>query len=208
MAGGQTPGHVRSRHSGQYGGVRPVLVSLLAAVLVVPGASAHGGGIIKAALDGLRSGDPVYVAPTAIPTLETAEAIELRERIAAAPEPIYVAVLPADAQHELGTADKVLQAIVEGIGLDGTYAVVVGGQFRATSTDRGARNAELERRSAERTSHEGPAAGLTAFVDGLSAEEDGDGPGASRAFALLIPVFALLALLATLVRARRRSSVG
>ena len=182
---------------------------LLAIGVLVPDASAHGGGIIKAALDGLRSGDPVYVAPTAIPTLETAEATRLRERIAAAPEPIYVAVLPADAQHELGTAEEVLQAIVEGIGLDGTYAVVVGGQFRATSTDLGGRRtAELERRSAERTSHEGPAAGLTAFVDEVSTVEDGDGWGSSWAFALVIPVFALLALLATLVRARRRSSVG
>lgn len=188
--------------------MRALLVLLLASGFLVPEASAHGGGIIKAALDGLRSGDPVYVAPTAIPTLETGEAMGLRERIAAAPEPIYVAVLPADAQHELGTADEVLQAIVEGIGLDGTYAVVVGGQFRATSSDPGRRTAELERRWAERTSHEGPAAGLTGFVEELGTEEEGDGRGSSWAFAVLIPVFALLAVLATLVRARRRSSVG
>jgi hypothetical protein len=189
--------------------MRTLLLSLIAAALLVENASAHGGGIIKAALDGLRSGDPVYVAPTAIPTLETAEAMGLRERIAAAPQPIYVAVLPADAQHELRTADEVLQAIVEGLGVEGTYAVVVGGQFRASSTDAGTRRtAELERRWAERTSHEGPAAGLTGFVEELNTVEEGDGSGSSWAFAVLIPVFALLALLATLVRARRRSSVG
>jgi hypothetical protein len=186
-----------------------MLVSLLAAALLVPEASAHGGGIIKSALDGLRSGDPVYVAPSAIPTLETAEAIELRERIAAAREPIYVAVLPADAQHELGTADEVLQAIVEGIGLEGTYAVVVGGQLRAASSELGAAAAaELARRAAARTNGEDLGATLTAFVDGVLDDEGGSGSDTTWAFALLIPVFALLTLLATLVRARRRSSVG
>jgi hypothetical protein len=186
-----------------------LLVGAVVAAAVTPAASAHGGGIIKRALDGLRSGDPVYVDPQALPTLEAEEAISLRERIAPDQGEIYVAVLPADAQHELATADAVLTAIVEGIGLDATYAVVVGGQFRAASTELPpGRAAELARRAVQRTGNESLGATLTAFLDAVDSEEE-DGSGFSPvALAALIPGLALLALLATLVRARRRSSVG
>jgi hypothetical protein len=188
---------------------RLLACAVVLAGVAAPAAGAHGRVIINAALESLRSGDPLYVDPAAIPTLETGEATTLRQRIAAAGQPIYVAVLPADAQHELATADAVLQAVVDGLGVQGTYAVVVGGQFRTTSTELApARTAALERRLAEQTSHEGPGAGLTAFVEEVAADEDGGGWSVSWTLAALLPVFALLAVLATLVRARRRSSVG
>jgi hypothetical protein len=189
---------------------RPVVAVLAAAVTVAPSASAHGGGIIKAALDGLRSGDPLYIDASAIPTLEPTEAAALRQRLASAGGDVYIAILPADAQHELASADAVLEAIVGGIGRDATYAVVVGGQLRASSTElEPGRAAELARLAAEKTGNEGLAATLTAFVDGVAEESDAGGSGLSRtAVAALIPVLAGLALLATLVRARRRSSVG
>jgi hypothetical protein len=189
--------------------VRLLLAALVAAVALAPAASAHGGGIIKAALDGLLSGDPLYVDPSAIPTLEPAEATALRERLAAASD-FYVAVLPADAQHELPNADAVLDAIVNGIGLEGTYAVVVGGQLRASSTELSpGRATELARRAAAETGNEQLASTLTAFVDEVADESAGDGSGLSRtALGVLIPLLAGLALLATLLRARRRSSVG
>jgi hypothetical protein len=183
---------------------------VVAALALAPAASAHGGGIIKAALDGLRSGDPLYIDDSAIPTLDPAEANGLRQRLAAAGGDFYVAILPADAQHELATADAVLEAIVDGIGLEGTYAVVVGGQLRAASTELDpGRAAELARRAAEETGNERLAITLTAFVDGVADESGADSSGLSRtAVVALIPVLAALALLATLVRARRRSSVG
>jgi hypothetical protein len=182
--------------------------ALVVALVVAPGASGHGGGIIKAALDGLRSGDPVYVDPNAIPTLETREATRLRERIAAAGGGIYVAVLPADAQHE--TADKVLEAVIAGIGADGAYAVVVGGQLRADSrgeepVDTGA----LAREVAAENPEQGLGTTLTKLVDRLGEERRGTGGNRSTwAIVAALGGFGLLAVLATLVRARRRSSVG
>jgi hypothetical protein len=189
---------------------RLLAAAVVATLVFAPPAPAHGGGIIKAALDGLRGGDPLYIDGSAIPTLEPAEADALRQRLAAIPGAVYVAILPADAQHELASADAVLEAIVDGIGLDGTYAVVVGGQLRASSTDlEPGRAAALARRAAEQTGNERLAATLIAFVDGVTEESDGGGFGLSRAaVAVVIPVLAAIALLATLVRARRRSSVG
>jgi hypothetical protein len=146
----------------------------------------------------------------AIPTLEPAEAAGLRHRLAATGADVSVAILPADAQHELPNADAVLNEIVAGIGLEGTYAVVVGGQFRAASTELGhARAAELAQRASEETGNERLASTLIALVDDVAQETDGGGSGLSTTAVLaLVPVLAGIALLATLVRARRRSSVG
>jgi hypothetical protein len=189
---------------------RVLLLASLTASVAVSAAGAHGGGIIRAALDGLRGGDPVYVDPKAIPTLETDEAIRVRERIAAAGGSVYVAVLPADAQHELQTADKVLEAVVDGIGLEGTYAVVVGGQFRATVVggDPG-RVRRLADEAVEEQAAAGIAPALHEFVDRVGAERSrGDSGISTGMVAALIGGLAALSLLATLVRARRRSSVG
>jgi hypothetical protein len=187
-----------------------LLLVSVAAGMAASAAAAHGGGIIKAARDGLRSGDPVYVDPNAIPTLETDEAIALRERIAAAGGTFYVAVLPADAQHELQTADKVLEAVAQGIGLEGTYAVVVGGQFRATAVGRDRRRVRrLAQQAAAEHATAGIAPTLLAFVDRVAAERGGNDSGLSTgAVAAVIGGLAALSLLATLLRARRRSSVG
>ena len=179
-------------------------------LIAASSASAHGGGVIKGALDVLRAGDPVYVDATAIPTLETAEATRLRESIAAAGGEIYVAVLPADAQHELETADKVLEAIASGIGLDGAYAVAVGGQVRAMAlgTERGDA-AALAERARDQYAEQGLGPTLADFVNRLAADrrQASDGPPRA-AIVALIGGLGLLALLATLLRARRRSSVG
>ena len=189
--------------------LRVALAAACATALATPAASAHGGGIIKAALDGLRSGDPLYVDANAIPTLERDEAELLRDRLAAAGN-IYVAVLPADAQHELTTADKVLAAVADGLALEGTYAVSVGGQLRATSMSiEAGRAAALGRRAAARAETSGLGAALLEFVAAVQTESgEGESRLSTGVAAALIPLLAVLAVLATLVRARRRSSVG
>ena len=109
------------------------LVALLVVALPPAVARAHGQVIIKQAGEELRS-DPVWVDPNAIPSLDAEEADRLRRRIDESGRGIYVAVLPADALHEARTADEVLRQVARATGRPGTYAVVVGGQFRAASS--------------------------------------------------------------------------
>jgi hypothetical protein len=173
--------------------------------------TAQAGEIVDRAVADLRN-DPVYVDPEAERALDGAASDRLRERIAdAGAGPVYVAILPDDARNEAGgDAGQVLNLLHRELGREGTYAVVVGGQFRAASTELGhARAAELARRASEETGNERLASTLVAFVDDVAQETDGGGSGLSTTAVLaLVPVLAGIALLATLVRARRRSSVG
>ena len=197
---------------------------LLAALVAPPAAHAHGDAIIRSAADGLRA-DAVYVHPNAIPRLTVDEAAELRDRIDDAGGGTMVAVLPADALHEARDAETVVARIRDRVGRSGTYAVVVGGQFAATSTPddlgaaegaRLAREAFRERKSLAPTLYT-----LVELVREERAEEqpraDGDGTNwlviAAAALALVGLVLLAPALRGTgsggtMRRARRRSSVG
>jgi hypothetical protein len=131
-----------------------------------------------------------------------------RERIRAAGGRIYIAVLPADAQHELPTARAVLDEIAAAIGGESTFAVIVGGQFRAASVARPDDARRLEEELVADASA-APAARLERFVDGMGEARSG---GSSAALALVAGVVAgailVLAALLFLTRFRRRRSAA
>ena len=171
----------------------------LAALVLAPAAAA--GPMIDRAVEALAN-DPVYVDPGAERAISETEAERLRDRIAAANAgPMYVAILPGEARNEAGgDAAGVLDALYEGLRRDGTYAVVVGGQFRAGSNvlPRGEAPKLAEEAFAERGG-EGVTATLLAFVDRVGAaraggdargggEEGSDGGGIG---AVVIPLLAV-----------------
>jgi hypothetical protein len=100
----------------------------------VQAAPARAGEHVDAAVAALRS-NPVYVDPTAELAITAADQGRLRRTIdTAGAGPVYIAILPAAAEQEAGgDPDGVLQAVHDGLGRPGTYAVVVGRHFRAGS---------------------------------------------------------------------------
>ena len=105
-----------------------------AAAALALAVGAHAGQRIDAAVAALRNG-PVYVDPTAELAIGTADQARLRRTIdAAGAGPFYVAILPLAAEQETGgNPDGVLQALHDGLGRPGTYAVISGRHFRAGS---------------------------------------------------------------------------
>jgi hypothetical protein len=111
------------------------VIALAALALAAP-AAAQDTLLDRTAAE-LRS-DPVYVHPdTNLVEVDDEQRIE-RAIDDEARGPLFIAVLPAAAREEAGgtTADVALRLgrLVEA---DGVYAVVVGNQFRAVSTDLG-----------------------------------------------------------------------
>jgi hypothetical protein len=188
-----------------------VLVVLGVAALASP--SALAGPIIDRAAAQLRA-DPVYVAEGAERAVSDAEADRLRDRIADADAgPIYVAILPAATRREAGgSADGVLERLISTLQQDGTYAIVVGDQFRAASNalprgeaGRLATEAFQEHRS------DGVTPTLLAFVDGVGAAREAaptgapdDGSDGGRAFPILVPLLAVGGIGFFLFRRSRR----
>lgn len=139
---------------------------------------AYAGPLVDRAVRGLES-DPVYVDPAAESELADAEASELRDRIAAGDGgPIYIAVLPDEARNEAGgDSGEVLRTIAETLRRPGTYAAVVGDQFRAGSTALAEGEASaLATQSFEEHQSEGPAATLLAFIDLVGQARNGAEP--------------------------------
>ena len=192
------------------------LLALLAAAVVPPAAVA--GELIDRAVAGLRE-DPVYVDP-ASRQLGAAAAERLRERIRRArAEPLYVAVLRAAALRETrGDGGEVLQALADGLRRPGTYAVVVGSQFRAGSTvlPRGTA-AALARQAFRASAARGVAPTLLDFVDRVGrARRDAagspggrDGGDGSRGIGtLILPLLLAAGAGFFLLRRRRRSEAA
>lgn len=160
--------------------LRTLLVTALLAALLAPPAGAHARKILDAAIAELRSGESVFVHPDAVPALERSESEELRERMRANGGDVYVAILPADSLHELETAEAVLADIARNVRRRGTYAVVVGGQFRAGSArdlPRG-RAGRLATAAFAEHSEDGLAATLLDFVDRVGSERGTAGAAA------------------------------
>ena len=187
--------------------IRLALAAVVAVALASAGhAHAHGGRIIARAVEGLAA-DPVYVDPTAVPSITPAEADRLRGEIREAGGRIYVAVLPADAQHELPTARAVLREIAAGVGGEATFAGVVGGQFRAESAERPEEVQELEGEVVAAVG-ENQADRLVRFVEGVrDSRAEGSSGALTTAIVTVAGAAIVLALLGAVVVMRRRGSL-
>jgi len=99
------------------------------ALLGAASASAHGGATDDA-VEALANA-PVFVEPGADPTMTDAQAQRLAERIRVSGRAVYVAVI--DEQDD--PAHDIVDEIADGMGRDGTYVVVAGGDFGVHSTE-------------------------------------------------------------------------
>ena len=110
-----------------------VLIVLLLTLVVAPAAAQTqtDTAILDRAAAALPR-DIVYVDPAAEMAGDV-DAGRLRDRIRSAGTPMFVAVLPEAAAREAGGAIAATAAVASKVGLAGTYAVVTGRSFRATS---------------------------------------------------------------------------
>ena len=140
----------------------------------------HPGSIIRLAAAALQQ-NPVYVDHEARPGLTDAEADRLREEIAEADAgPIYIAVLPDQARLEAGgDPDQALRMLGEGVGRYGTYAIVIGTDLRAGSTEgtpfESGEVPSIAEQAVQESGDQGVAAVLSNFVGGLAQAAEGDG---------------------------------
>ena len=191
----------------------PRLLFLVVVVVFAFPAAASAAPFVDQAATALRS-DPVYVHPDAKPTISAAEADGLRERIASSDAgPVYIAIVPAAARNEAGgDASDWLRSLADALDRRGTYAAVVGGQFRAGSRGVLAHGeaARLATDAFQEHSDEGLAPTLLAFVDKVTAARSGaesSGGGGSDGTSLL-PILAVVGAGAfgfVLLRRRRRA---
>ena len=154
-----------------------VLLSALLALLVIPAgpASAQTPVLDRAGQELRRT--PVYVDPAAERAGDVSPP-ELQRKITDGDTPIFVAVLPAAAIAEAGgDAGQLPSTLAQKVGLQGTYAVVAGGSFRAASNVLPAGRAGAVATAAfQSKSGEGTQAVLTTFVDRIN-QAAGQAPG-------------------------------
>jgi len=180
------------------------------AVVAVTALPAVAGPWVDRTTGSLRD-DPLYVHPSARPTLAPAAAGQVRARIARTGTPVFVAVLPRQALAEAGGSAGKLAAMVAGsLGRPGTYLVVAGGRQGAGSDTLGQGEAAGLAGSAFRR-HRGDlraavldfvgrvdrAAGVPATTAAAPRQPASGQDAAARETALqLVLVFALIAALA------------
>jgi hypothetical protein len=141
----------------------PVLAGLVLCLLVVLAAPASAGPWVDRTAGSLRD-DPLYVNPSARPTLSAAEAERVRARLTVAGTPVFVAFLPAQARREAGGDVNRLAALVAAsVGRPGTYLVVAGGEEGAGSNTLAKGVAATQARTAFRR-HPGMAAATLDFI--------------------------------------------
>jgi hypothetical protein len=154
---------------------------------------------------------PVYVDPTASPTLTPSQAGNLRSQVSnAGTLGIYIAVLPAAAAHEAGRAPlAVVRALHQNLNAPGTYAAVVGGRAEAASSDLPAgESGQLIQQAMQ--DHPGALlAALTDFVGRVAvAERVAAAPKTSShkvSSAVLIPIAAIIIAAWVALRLRHSS---
>jgi uncharacterized membrane protein YgcG len=193
------------------------VLALTFALLFLLTGNAGAQGQLDRASDSLQL-DPVYVDPEAERAVSDDEAEDLRQTIAESEAgPIYLAILPADADREAGgDAGAALREIARAVDEPGTYAAVIGDDFRAGATEGilpQGRAAELAVDALDAERDNGTAAVLQDFV-GRVAEESGGGGESSggdsdggSGFPIFLVVLAVLAVGIfgwTRVRRRRR----
>ncbi|HEX2023612.1 MAG TPA: hypothetical protein VHF00_02840 [Acidimicrobiales bacterium] len=155
-------------------GTRRSTVAAAAVILVLAatGTATAAGPIVDRAGQALRS-DPVYVDPDAQDIVPAADAERIRDEVRAGTHPVYVAVLPAAVLQEAGgNPNGVVNALQGATGLRGTYAVLAGTSFRATSTVvPGGQASDLATEVFREHRGEGPAAVLREYVSGVQRLE-------------------------------------
>nr|WSW62074.1 hypothetical protein OG513_27775 [Streptomyces sp. NBC_00998] len=150
-----------------------LLLALSASALVAaPQASAATGP--AAVAEALKQG-PVYVDPRAEAQLPKAQADALAKKIKDAGKPVFVAVLPANAEFP---ADSVLRTVRAETGITGLYAIRLGDGFNA-GADRAVMPTNAVRNLTDAVKAGGPVdAGtqLNNFVDQALAQAKGGAP--------------------------------
>ncbi|MEV4424403.1 hypothetical protein ACN9M0_26250 [Streptomyces sp. R-07] len=106
-------------------------LTLLLLLVLAPLASARATGVPDAAA-ALKQG-PVYVDPGAAGQLSTADANALAQKIKDADKPLFVAVLPANAQFP---PENLLRNLRTQTGITGLYAIRLGDGFNAGADPR------------------------------------------------------------------------
>jgi len=141
----------------------PVLAGLVLCLLVGLATPASAGPWVDRAAGSLRD-DPLYVNPSARPTLSAAEVERVRARLAVAGTPVLVAVLPGQARREAGgDVNRLAGLVAASVGRPGTYLVVAGGEEGAGSNTLAKGVAATQARAAFRQ-HPGMAAATLDFV--------------------------------------------
>jgi hypothetical protein len=111
--------------------VLPVLAGLVLCLLAGP---AWAGPWVDRAAGSLRD-DPLYVNPSARPTLSLPDQEAIRARLAVVGTPVFVAILPGQALGEAGgDANRLAALVAASVGRPGTYLVVAGGEEGAGSS--------------------------------------------------------------------------
>jgi hypothetical protein len=111
----------------------PVLAGLVLCLLAVLAGPAAAGPWVDRTAGSLRD-DPLYVNPSARPTLPLADQERIRARLALAGTPVFVAVLPTRALAEAGgDANRLAALVAASVGRPGTYLVVAGAEEGAGS---------------------------------------------------------------------------
>ncbi|MEI8056188.1 MAG: hypothetical protein WCI29_02220 [Actinomycetes bacterium] len=141
-------------------GILALLIGTFA-ILALTAAPASADTTVSDAATALRQGASVFVAPDADPTITSSEADALRGRISAIQHPYFVAVLPASAMAG-GDPVAILRQLRQEVGLEGTYALVVGKSFRAGDTT--VQVSDLATAAFREHSSEGVFAVLDAFI--------------------------------------------
>ena len=193
------------------------VLALSSALLLLLAGSARAQGQLDSAADALAL-DPVYVNPEAERAISEGEAEDLRRAITGSGAgPLYIAILPADAAREAGgDTGGALREIARAVRQPGTYAAVVGDEFRAGATQGilpEGRAAELATDALEAERGNGTAAVLESFVrrvagqrgEGASSGGESDGGGAGFPIFLVVLVVGAVGLFGwSRVRRRRR----
>ncbi len=174
------------RHVAGWASRRPLLL-LMAVVLAALGALGFAGGALAPSahaatgVDTVAAAlkkDPVYVDPRASGELSAADAKSLSSKIKDADKPIFVAVLPDNADFP---AKTVLQDLRSEVGITGVYAVRLGDRFNAGADPQVMPHdavtnlvGQLQRSAA---GSPGDASGeLTSFVDQADQQAHGHAP--------------------------------
>ena len=111
----------------------PVLAGLVLCLLAGLAGPAWAGPWVDRAAGNLRD-DPLYVNPSARPTLSLPEQERIRARLALVGTPVFVAILPGQALGEAGgDANRLAGLVAASVGRPGTYLVVAGGEEGAGS---------------------------------------------------------------------------